>query len=136
MTVKTISQKNKVLATTALPDLSWYRDAANPKKRAAHIKKLCAQIARDFQVEKIILFGSQAYGHPTIDSDVDLLVVMSHEGSPLLQAGKILKHLRVWMPLDLIVRNAEEIEERLQLGDKFMREILARGKVIYEAKHT
>lgn len=115
-------------AATGLPDLAWYRDAAQPRKRAAHIKKLCAQIAREFQPEKIILFGSQAYGRPQAESDIDLLVVMPYEGSPFQQAGEILKRLQVWLPVDLIVRNAAEIEQRLRLGDQFMREIAGTRK--------
>jgi len=83
--------------------------------------------------EKIILFGSQAYGHPTSDSDIDLMVVMPYSGSPLHKAGEILRRLQVWMPVDIIVRSAEDIERRLQLGDRFIQEILARGEVMYDA---
>ncbi len=136
MTVKTANRKNKngrrSPLPTGLPDLAWYRDAASRRKRNAHIKNLCQQIAREFNPEKIILFGSQAYGKPTAESDIDLLVVMPYEGSPFRQAGEILKRLQVWMPVDLIVRSAEEVERRLKIGDQFMREILERGKVMYE----
>ncbi|MGH9833613.1 MAG: nucleotidyltransferase domain-containing protein [Blastocatellia bacterium] len=136
MTVKATNRKNKngasPAAPTGLPDLAWYRDSASRRKRNAHIKNLCRQIASEFNPEKIILFGPQAYGKPTAESDIDLLVVMPHEGSPFRQAGEILKRLQVWMPVDLIVRSAEEIEHRLKIGDRFMREILERGKVMYE----
>ncbi len=136
MTTRSASRKNKngtALAVPAgLPDLAWYRDAADRRKRQAHIKRLCAEIAREFNPERIILFGSHAYGKPTAESDIDLLVVMPYEGSPFRQAGEILKRLEVWMPVDLIVRSAEEIEQRLRIGDQFMREILERGKVMYE----
>ena len=115
-----------------LPDLAWYRDVAQPRKRTAHIKQLCAQIAREFKPEKIILFGSQAYGRPHAESDIDLLVVMPYEGSPFRQAGEILQRVQAWMPVDLLVRTAEQVNERLALGDRFMREILERGKVMYE----
>jgi uncharacterized protein len=121
-----------------LPDLPWYRDAANRKKRLAHIQILCDQIAREFHPDKIILFGSQAYGKPTVESDVDLLVVMPYEGSPFRQAGEILKRVipRVGvLPLDLLVRTPEQINERLAMGDGFMGEILERGKVMYEANN-
>jgi uncharacterized protein len=121
-----------------LPDLPWYRDAANRKKRLAHIQTLCDQIAREFHPDKIILFGSQAYGKPTVESDVDLLVVMPYEGSPFLQAGEILKRvipLVGVLPLDLLVRTPEQINERLAMGDGFMREILERGRVMYEANN-
>src|SRR5262245_43970790 len=126
------NKDEKNLRPTGFPDLAWYRDASDRRKRNAHIKKLCEQIASEFNPEKIILFGSQAYGKPTAESDIDLLVVMSYEGSPFRQAGEILKRLQVWMPVDLIVRSAEEIEQRLKIGDRFMREILERGKVMYE----
>ena len=125
-------------AATGLPDLAWYRDAAEPRKRAAHIKKLCTQIAREFQPEKIILFGSQAYGRPQAESDIDLLVVMPYEGSPFRQAGIILSHVIPQLgvlPIDLLVRTAEQVSERLAIGDRFMREILERGKVMYEASN-
>lgn len=136
MTVKASGRKNKngtnPAPPTGFPDLAWYRDAADRRKRNAHIKNLCRQIAREFNPEKIILFGSQAYGKPTVESDIDLLIVMPYEGSPFRQAGEILKRLQVWAPVDLVVRSAEEIEQRLKIGDRFMREILDRGKVMYE----
>jgi uncharacterized protein len=131
------SQKNKnhkrQSPPTGFPDLAWYRDAADRRKRIAHIKKLCGQIASEFKPEKIILFGSQAYGKPTSESDIDLLVVMPYKGSPFQQAGEILKRLQVWMPVDLIVRSEKDIKQRLKIGDQFMREILEHGKVMYEA---
>jgi predicted nucleotidyltransferase len=136
MTVKAVSEKRNTAVTASgndMPDLSWYADAANSRKRSFHIKTLCERIAREFNPERIILFGSHAYGKPTADSDIDLLVVMPYSGSPLGKAGEILRRIQVWMPVDLIVRSAEDIEQRLKLGDRFMREILERGKVIYEA---
>ncbi len=137
MSTTTVSKQPRKTTKSAvpagLPDLPWYRDVANRKKRFAHIQTLCDQIAREFHPDKIILFGSQAYGQPTVESDVDLLVVMPYEGSPFRQAGEILKRLQVWMPVDLIVRSAAELEQRLKIGDQFMREILERGKVMHES---
>jgi len=141
MTVKAISRKHKNGTRPSLPagfpDLAWYRDAASRRKRNAHIKNLCEQIAREFNPEKIILFGSQAYGKPTVESDIDLLVVMPYEGSPFRQAGIILNRVipRVGvLPIDLLVRTAEQVSRRLALGDRFMSEILERGKVMHEAR--
>src|SRR5262249_31791507 len=134
MSVKAITEKRKAAAAGGnLPDLSWYTDVGSNEKRLSQIRDLCERIALEFHPEKIILFGSQAYGSPTSDSDIDLLVVMPYTGSPLRKAGEILSWLRVWMPVDLIVRSAEDIEQRLRLGDRFMQEILERGKVMYEA---
>ena len=99
------------------------------------INKLCEQIAREFKPERIILFGSHAYGTPTADSDIDLLVVMPFEGRTSKQAIKILNAIDVFAPVDILVRTPEQIRERLAMEDTFMREIIERGKVIYEANY-
>ena len=100
------------------------------------IAELSERIAREFRPEKIILFGSYAYGHPSADSDIDLLVIMPFEGSHPRQAIRILNRLNVLVPIDLLVRRPEEVEERLAMGDSFMREIIERGRVMYEAHHA
>jgi uncharacterized protein len=99
----------------------------------AQLKQISALIAREFQPERIILFGSQAYGKPTPASDLDLLVVMRFNGDPLEQAVAILRKLNLLLPIDLLVKTPEQVKERLALGDSFMREIIERGKVLYEA---
>ena len=112
---------------------------ATPRQRRGQITRICAVIAREFQPEKIILFGSWAYGKPDTDSDIDLLVVMPFEGSPFRQAGTILNRVIQAvgaLPLDLLVRTAEQLDERLAIGDGFVRDILERGKVLYEADHA
>jgi uncharacterized protein len=112
---------------------------ATPRQRREQIVRLCAVIAREFQPDKIILFGSWAYGTPDTDSDIDLLVVMPFEGSPFRQAGTILNRVIQTvgvLPLDLLVRTAEQLDERLAIGDGFVRDILERGKVLYEADHA
>ena len=100
------------------------------------IEELSEQIAREFQPEKIILFGSYAYGHPSTESDIDLLVIMPFEGRQSEQAIRILNYLSALAPIDLLVRRPEEVEERLAMGDSFMREIVECGRVMYEAHHA
>jgi predicted nucleotidyltransferase len=99
----------------------------------AEIKNLCRQIVEKFQPEKIILFGSYAYGKPNADSDVDLLVVMPFEGRTVKQAIKIRQNISGKMPLDLLVRTPAQVKERLSLGDFYIKEIIERGKVLYES---
>ncbi len=43
------------------------------------IRSLVSRIASEFRPERIILFGSYAYGKPNEDSDVDLLVLMPYQ---------------------------------------------------------
>ena len=106
------------------------------QSRRAQIRQLCKRIAQEFKPEKIILFGSHAYGQPTPESDLDLLVVMQFDGDPLEQAVAMLNRLNVLMLVDLLVRTPEQIQHRLEMGDSFMRDIVEWGKVMYEAHHA
>lgn len=113
----------------------WEESFRNPAARMSYIQNVCQRIADAYQPEKIILFGSHAYGKPTRESDVDLLVVMKFDGNPIRQAIKISNELGLVTPMDLLIRTPEQIAARLDLEDTFMREIVERGKVMYEAKH-
>ena len=100
------------------------------------IRRYADKIARQFHPNKIILFGSYAYGSPTQDSDVDLLVIMPFEGKGARKATEILLATDPSFPIDLIVRTPEQIRTRIKLGDFFIREITQNGKVLYEAAHA
>ncbi len=113
----------------------WYR-LDKRSQQMAYIKRLCRRIVEAFRPEKIILFGSQAYGKPREDSDIDLLVVMPYDGDHAKAAIRILNHLNVLAPIDLLVRSSEEISDRIDIGDRFMREIVEHGKVLYEAAYA
>ncbi len=98
----------------------------------AKIKDLCRQIVENFQPEKIILFGSYAYGKPTEDSDVDLLVVMPYEGNELEQMAKVRRRIKSVFPLDVFVKTSAQVKERYEMDDYFIKEIIEKGKVLYE----
>lgn len=61
---------------------------------------------------------------------------MDYEGRHTIQAIKILQSLNTRTPIDLLVRMPAQVSERLRLGDRFMQEIMERGKVLYEANHA
>ena len=113
----------------------WEESFRSPARRKEYIKQVCDRIANRYKPEKIILFGSHAYGRPTPESDLDLLVVMDFEGSPARQALKISRELGLVTPMDLLVRTPDQFRERLRIEDPFMREIAQRGKVMYETDH-
>ncbi len=100
------------------------------------IKTFANEVGRRFKPKRIILFGSYAYGKPTPDSDMDLLVVMLCKGRPLEAALNVRLAVAADFPLDLLVRTPAEIRKRLRWGDCFMQEIPSKGKVLYEAAHT
>jgi len=95
------------------------------------IRRYARQVAELFQPDKIILFGSHAYGKPHADSDVDILVVMPARNQ-LDQAVRIELACDPPFPLDLIVRTPKNLKWRLEEGDSFHREIVGKGKVLYE----
>ncbi len=99
------------------------------------IKDLTSQIAREFNPERIILFGSYAYGQPGDDSDVDILVVLPFKGKPVRKAIEIRNRINPGIPVDLIVRTPEQVAERIANNDWFMREIVEKGRTMYEANH-
>lgn len=100
------------------------------------IQAFSQQIAEKFQPERIVLFGSYAYGQPTEDSDVDLLVILPFEEMPVLKAIAIRQQVRSPFPLDLMARTAEQIQQRLEMGDFFIKDIMEKGHILYEANHT
>jgi predicted nucleotidyltransferase len=96
------------------------------------IESLSRQIAEEFRPKRIILFGSYAYGQPTDDSDVDLLVILPFAGKPAYKALEIRAKVNPHIPVDLIVRTPEQVEERVAMNDWFMREIVEKGRTLYE----
>ena len=96
------------------------------------IQATCDDIVREFAPLQVILFGSYAYGTPTEDSDVDLLVVMDiPESETRRQTIEIRQRIPRRFPMDLLVRSPKEIAYRLSYNDWFLREITEKGEVLY-----
>ena len=75
------------------------------------IEEIKDRIVNAVQPEKIILFGSYAYGTPAKDSDLDLLVIMpSFETmhKRIFRIRKLLRDFRV--PKDVIVYTPQEVD--------------------------
>ena len=94
------------------------------------------RIVSELKPEKIILFGSYAYGNPTPDSDVDLFVVIETNGKnkEMHRAVSKLLYPRQF-PVDIIIKTPQEVEEALKGGKDnafFIREIVKKGKVLYD----
>src|SRR5436309_4468930 len=100
------------------------------------IQRFVDQVVRRFRPVRVILFGSYAYGRPTEDSDVDLLVIMSGKGRPQDKAIRIRRAVEADFPMDLIVRTPAEMRQRLLWGDSFLQEVVQKGIALYEAAHT
>lgn len=97
-----------------------------------NIQEVAGMIAKKYQPEKIILFGSYAWGKPHQDSDVDLFVIANTENTRETAReidGSVFPRS---FPIDLIVYTPSQVKKREQIGDFFIRDILTKGKVLYE----
>lgn len=101
----------------------------------AQIQRVADEIAAKFKPERIVLFGSYAYGRPHKDSDVDLLIVMRGRNVHNRNIA-ICEAVDFPFPVDVVVRSPGEISKRIGWGDSFLIEIETKGKVLYESSHT
>src|SRR5206468_6873864 len=100
------------------------------------IQSYCEALIREFHPQKIILFGSYAYGHPTFDSDVDLLVILCFRGNDVSKAIEIRSRFDAPFALDIIVRKPKFIAQRLRERDMFIETVMNEGLVLYESQHA
>jgi len=91
------------------------------------------KIVQELNPEKIVLFGSYAYGIPNPHSDVDLLIIMKTKASLKDRSWAVSRLLLPRpFPVDILVKTPEEVKKGLETGDFFLKEILTRGKVLYD----
>lgn len=99
------------------------------------LKGITQRIVEAIEPEKIILFGSYAYGQPEFHSAIDLLVVTNrHRRKSVFERDRLVaKAARPpGVAMDVIVRTPAEVAYRLKIGDPFFREVVTRGKVLYK----
>ena len=98
-----------------------------------NIRCFSKKLAAEYKPRQIILFGSYAYGNPGPDSDVDLLVILPGKAGDSMKSVEMRLKLHPDFPLDLLVRSPMAVRKRIAMGDCFMKEIMEKGKVLYEA---
>ena len=101
------------------------------------LEKIVKRILKVVNPVKIILFGSYAYGNPTKDSDLDLLIVVDKlTDSRREMRIKIRKYLREYLlPKDIVVATTKDIEEWKNVPNAFITSIVRNGRVLYERKN-
>ncbi|MFZ4695833.1 MAG: nucleotidyltransferase domain-containing protein [Verrucomicrobiia bacterium] len=104
--------------------------------RMRDVRELSARIADEFRPSKIILFGSLAEGRAHAESDVDLMVIMPFAGRAAEQGRRILERVAPRLPVDLMVRTPAQVRRRVAQNDFFLKDVLSKGKLLYEASHA
>ena len=109
----------------------------DPVEQTRHaIEQIIRRLVEDYQPQRIILFGSLAYGEPDEDSDIDLLVVKDTSETPLerrVRVRRMVADPQRRIPFSPLVLTPDELARRLDMGDAFYQEIVRRGKVLYAA---
>ncbi len=92
----------------------------------------------------IILFGSYAYGNPDDESDIDILVVTNDDFIPetfderlkyRLSVRRLIRETAKKVPVDILVYTKPMFEQFVEMKSSFSKEILEKGKRIYESDH-
>ncbi len=108
----------------------------NSKEARETIHEIVQKIVGAYTPEKVILFGSHAYGTPRADSDIDLLVI-KHTSERFIDrwvtVRRILSDPSRMIPLEVIVLTPKEVSGRLAIGDQFIAEVIDKGEVLYAA---
>jgi len=97
------------------------------------IRQVAAKIARDYKPERIILFGSHAWGKPHPDSDIDLFMVKRTNDSTIQRHRKVGRLLfGNDFPIDVLIYTPNQVKRRLAMQDFFVQDILSKGITLYE----
>lgn len=98
------------------------------------IQKITQQIVKNYKPEKVILFGSFAYGKPKPFSDVDLMIIKNTKKRLVDRIKEVLFMIDSNLPLDILVYTPQEFKREVKLGEFIFEDIDKQGKVLYE-KH-
>ena len=97
------------------------------------IRRITNIIIRQYKPEKIILFGSYAWGKPTKDSDLDFFVVKKTKATTLKRLNEVGGlFMRRLYPMDFLVYTPDQIRRRLAMGDFFVKDVIRKGKLLYD----
>lgn len=104
------------------------------KKTREIISDIAKKIKEEYKPQKIILYGSFAYGNPDRDSDIDLFIIKDTNERPIdrrVTIRRMVSKLRNGYPFSSIVLTPAELDRRLKIGDQFFQEIISKGEVLY-----
>lgn len=107
-----------------------------PDNIGINIRESFEKLLYEYKPKKIILFGSYAYGHPTVESDLDILIIKETTENPIKRRVTVRRLLNIKDPnypqFSPIVVTPKELDSRIRIGDQFIKEIIEKGKVLYE----
>lgn len=116
----------------AIVDIETYREQTRGLQYDKWIELSVERIKENYKPQKIILFGSAANGAVKDGSDIDLFIIKDTYKRALDRVDEVMELIEPGIPLELHIFTPKEVEERLKLGDFFIRDIIKNGRVLYE----
>lgn len=104
------------------------------EKFEKEINNIVEQLIRLYKPDKIILYGSLASDDINEGTDIDLFIIK--ENVPDIGVDRIRQLdalIKYKLATDFVVYKPEELEKRLRLGDPFVKGVLERGRILYDA---
>lgn len=101
------------------------------------IANIVEKIRDNYKPEKIILFGSYAYGRPNAESDIDLFIIKKTQKRRIdrfCEVSRLLRNIK-GISIQPVVFTRQEVARRLELEDDFIKEILHKGEILYEKEN-
>ncbi|MCD6148745.1 nucleotidyltransferase domain-containing protein [bacterium] len=95
------------------------------------VEKIINQIVKNYKPERVILFGSFAYGKPKENSDVDLVVIKKTKKRFIKRLFEVSGYIHSWLGTDILVYTPKEWKEALEEENYFIKEIAKKGKIVY-----
>jgi predicted nucleotidyltransferase len=103
-----------------------------PQEITSEIQNIIDQIVQKYKPLKIILFGSAGRGEYDKVNDLDFLIIKKDVPEYGLARMRELDELIDRnIATDMLVYRPDEFEERVKLGDPFIKSILREGRVLY-----
>ncbi len=96
------------------------------------IQPIIKRIVEGYAPQKIFLFGSRAWGTPTVDSDYDFVIIKKGKKNFFTEAYKVRRLINGQIAADILIYTPREFEDRAKEGDLFLQEIIKNGKCLYE----
>lgn len=116
----------------AIIDIETFRNQTRAIQYSEWIRLATMQIKEEYKPQKIVLFGSAATGEIKDCSDIDLFIIKDTDKRELDRVDEVMDMIDPEIPVELHIFTPQEVKERLELGDFFVKGILENGKVLYE----
>ncbi len=100
------------------------------------VKKIVDSLVEGYSPQRVILFGSRVADTGDAQSDIDLLIIKDTDDSffnRMADARRAVAGTHDGIPIDLLVLTPQELKQRLDKGDQFIKDITEKGRLLYAA---